>query len=146
MYMSGRALHPLAIRLACKLKSDCGENIDISFSAGVDAFNIAEVLAARLSPVTVCSDLLKPGGYARMHQYLENIAKKINESGFAELVSFIDAQPDNSLTLYAEEVIHNTYYNVITSYSIHYTKLYDIIIRETISCCEGQHDFLRYLL
>lgn len=149
MYMSGRALHPLAIRLACKLKSDCGENMDISFSAGVDAFNIAEVLAARLSPLTVCSDLLKPGGYARMHQYLENIAKKINESGFAKLVSFIDAQPDNSLALYAEEVIHSSYYrksfrepSIKTSREL---MPFDCIHAPCVSTCPTSQDIPGYL-
>lgn len=149
MYMSGRALHPLAIRLACKLKSDCGENMDISFSAGVDAFNIAEVLAAGLSPVTVCSDLLKPGGYARMHQYLENITKKINDSGFAKLVSFIDAQPDNSLALYAEEVIHSSYYRKsFREPSIKTSRVlmpFDCIHAPCVTTCPTSQDIPGYL-
>ena len=73
IYMSGRALHPISIALACKLQNDLGGNLDISFSAGVDCFNLAEVLACGFKPVTVCSDLLKPGGYGRLHQYLENL-------------------------------------------------------------------------
>ncbi len=73
MYMSGRALHPISIFLARKLQNDLGGGLDISFSAGVDCFNISEVLACGMKPATVCSDLLKPGGYGRLHQYIANI-------------------------------------------------------------------------
>ena len=73
MYMSGRALHPLAINLARKLQHDFGGRLSLSFSAGADAFNVAEVLACGFKTVTVCSDLLKPGGYMRMQQYMDQI-------------------------------------------------------------------------
>lgn len=73
MYMSGRALHPISIRLARKLQNDFAGNLDISFSAGADCFNITDVIACGMKPVTVCSDLLKPGGYGRLHQYIENL-------------------------------------------------------------------------
>ena len=73
MYMSGRLLHPVSINVARKLQNDFGGNLDISFSGGVDCFNIAPVLACGLKPVTVCSDLLKPGGYGRLWQYMENL-------------------------------------------------------------------------
>lgn len=73
MYMSGRALHPISIRLARKLQKDFAGNLDISFSAGADCFNITDVIACGMKPVTVCSDLLKPGGYGRLHQYIENL-------------------------------------------------------------------------
>jgi len=72
MYMSGKALHPISIAVARKLRNDKRiKNLNISFCGGVDAFNIAEVLACNLHPITVCSDLLKPGGYSRLLQYLE---------------------------------------------------------------------------
>lgn len=71
VYMSGRALHPISIHLAAQLQEDFEGDLDITFSAGLDAFNIAEVFSCGLKPLTVCSDLLKPGGYGRMRQYLE---------------------------------------------------------------------------
>jgi putative selenate reductase len=73
VYMSGRALHPIAINLALKLQTEFKGNVDISFCAGVDAFNITDTLECGLTPVTVCSDLLKPGGYARLAQYFTEI-------------------------------------------------------------------------
>jgi putative selenate reductase len=74
MYMSGRALHPISINLANKLQKEFNGSLDISFCAGVDCFNINDVLNSGLSPVTVCSDVLKPGGYARLKQYIDNIS------------------------------------------------------------------------
>jgi putative selenate reductase len=74
MYLSGRPLHPLSINLAAKLQTSFNGGLDISFCAGVDCFNIVDVIACGLKPVTVCSDLLKPGGYARLPQYLEKLS------------------------------------------------------------------------
>ena len=80
MYMSGRALHPISIHLARKLQNDLGGSLDISFSAGVDCFNIADVIACGMKPVTVCSDLLKPGGYGRLHQYMANLRAEFSST------------------------------------------------------------------
>ncbi len=72
-YLSGRALHPLSIDLAARLQAEFDGDLDISFCAGVDYLNVVDTLAGGLAPVTVCSDLLKPGGYYRLRQYLEEI-------------------------------------------------------------------------
>ncbi len=89
MYMSGRALHPVSVNLAAKLQQDFDGNLDISFSGGADAFNISALLAAGLSPETVCSDLLKPGGYGRMSQYLAEIRKEMQALQAGNLHDFI---------------------------------------------------------
>ncbi len=78
MYMSGRALHPVSIALAAKVRQTFND-MDISFSAGADCFNIHEIIGCDLKPVTVCSDLLKPGGYGRLSQYLENLGKEMTQ-------------------------------------------------------------------
>jgi len=72
MYMSGKALHPISINVAAKLRKVYPE-LAISFCGGVNAHNVADVLSCGLNPVTVCSDVLLPGGYTRLLQYLENI-------------------------------------------------------------------------
>jgi putative selenate reductase len=82
-YMSGRALHPVSLELAHRLSEQFGGTLDISFCAGVDADNVADVLACGLTPVTVCTDLLKPGGYGRLAQYLENVSTAFAASGFS---------------------------------------------------------------
>lgn len=106
MYMSGRALHPISVALARKLQNDFKGNLLISFSAGVDAFNVAKVLNCGFKTVTVSSDLLKPGGYGRLKQYIDNLRMAFNGSsqwttGDAAL---------NNLTDYAQEVLEDARY------------------------------------
>ena len=43
----------------------------MSFSAGANCFNAPDLLASGMQTITVCSDLLKTGGYMRLLQYLE---------------------------------------------------------------------------
>ncbi len=76
MYMSGRALHPISVHLAKKLQEDFNVELDISFSSGVNAFNIDKVISCGLIPATVCTDILKPGGYGLLKQYLVNLENR----------------------------------------------------------------------
>jgi putative selenate reductase len=89
VYMSGRALHPISINLAARLQTEFEGALDISFSAGTHCFNFADVIACNLKPVTVCSDLLKPGGYGRLSQYVAELEKAIHDSGANTLESYI---------------------------------------------------------
>jgi len=89
VYTSGRALHPISINLAEKLQSDFDGTLDISFSAGVDAFNVSDTLACDLKPITVCSDLLKPGGYLRLTQYFEEMDKNFKSFKANSIDDFI---------------------------------------------------------
>ena len=67
-YMSGRALFPITISLAHKLASEFHGKISISFSGGVSVLNMGEILSTGICPVTMTTDLLKPGGYLRLSQ------------------------------------------------------------------------------
>jgi len=89
MYMSGRALHPISIRVAAKLQNEFDGQLDLSFSAGADCFNLPHLIACGIKPVTVCSDVLKPGGYARQHQYLEELATRMRAENADSIESFI---------------------------------------------------------
>ena len=73
-YMSGRALYPLTISLAARLAEEFGGELPLSFSGGVSAWNITDVLACGIRPVTLATDLLKPGGYSRLKQLAEMAA------------------------------------------------------------------------
>jgi len=79
VYMSGRALHAISINLASKLQKEFNGKLDISFSAGADCFNLPDILGCGLLPVTICSDLLKPGGYGRIKQYLTRTEKAFKD-------------------------------------------------------------------
>jgi len=92
VYLSGRALHPITIALTYRLQNEFNGELDISFSAGADCFNVADVLACNMRPVTVCSDILKPGGYGRLGQYLEQISKSFAEAGADSIEAFITAR------------------------------------------------------
>ena len=66
MYMSGRALHPLTLTLARLVDDELEGEVPISFCGGADAWNFADLVADGMTPITVCTDLLKPGGYSRL--------------------------------------------------------------------------------
>jgi putative selenate reductase len=85
MYMSGRALYPITINLFHELSQDFDGDLNVSFSAGADAFNLAGILAAGAWPVTAVTDLLKPGGYSRLLQYLENLERDMERRGAKSL-------------------------------------------------------------
>ena len=68
MYMSGRALFPLTINLAEKLNTDFGERLLISYCGGAEFDNIEAIVQSGIRPVTMATNLLKPGGYSRIAQ------------------------------------------------------------------------------
>ncbi|MGD8441400.1 MAG: FAD-dependent oxidoreductase, partial [Holophagae bacterium] len=84
-YLSGRPLHAVAVALARRLSDDTGSRLPISFAGGADAFNTPDLLAGGLRPVTVCSDLLRLGGYLRLHQYLDEIGAALDTAGATDL-------------------------------------------------------------
>ena len=75
MYMSGRSLFPLTIPLAEKIATEFNGDINISYSGGANNNNIMEILSTGIKPITVVTDLLKPGGYLRLAQIAETIEK-----------------------------------------------------------------------
>ncbi len=85
MYMSGRALFAITLNLCYKLAKEFDGDVNISYCGGADAFNFPEIIKSNIYPVTATSDLLKPGAYSRLLQYLENL-KKDMESVQAESI------------------------------------------------------------
>jgi putative selenate reductase len=148
MYMSGKALHPLAVNLAAKIRKDFPE-IDISFSAGADCFNIDELLACNLTPVTVSSDLLKPGGYARLSQYLENLKEKPDEKNFTGIAQLISENPAEKLKEYSASVANNPAYgkslrepDIKTLRPLNY---FDCIYAPCMSTCPAEQNIPLYM-
>jgi len=160
VYMSGRALHPISINLAKRLQSEFDGALGISFSAGTDCFNFTEVLACNLKPVTVCSDVLKPGGYGRLSQYLEAAAQTIKDAGAANLEEFIvtrgmDAGDTEraglmNLQAYAESVVNRAAYkkeifpydNIKTSQQL---STFDCIQAPCMATCPVSQDIPGYM-
>jgi putative selenate reductase len=78
--------------LVARFRETFGDRFPISFSGGINASNFADAVALGLQPVTTCSDLLKSGpysGYARGARYLANLIKRMNQSGAADIETFV---------------------------------------------------------
>ena len=89
MYMSGRALHAITVNLANRLNEEFEGALLMSFAGGADAFNVPALLRSGMKSVTVCSDLLKSGGYLRMLQYFETTNAAMDDVGAHSLSDFI---------------------------------------------------------
>jgi putative selenate reductase len=92
MYLSGAPLHPLAIATASLISQEVQEPLPLSFSAGIDRKNVGATVACGFSPVTVCTDLLRQGGYARMAPLLRSLEKEMLEAGCKDLIEFAGHQ------------------------------------------------------
>lgn len=88
-YLSGQPLHILHLSLVDDWRKVFGGDFPISFSAGVDANNFADCVSIGLVPVTTCTDLLRPGGYGRLPQYLLNLEKRMRDVGATTINEFI---------------------------------------------------------
>ena len=71
MYMSGRALYPITVTVAALVSEAFEGRIPISYSGGVSIHTAEGLLATGIRPLTLCSDMLKPGGYNRQKQIAE---------------------------------------------------------------------------
>ncbi|MDY2777913.1 MAG: putative selenate reductase subunit YgfK [Collinsella sp.] len=68
MYMSGRSLFSLTIELARRIAERFEGRLRISYSGGATVHNIRKLYDAGIWPVTLATDILKPGGYERLAQ------------------------------------------------------------------------------
>ena len=150
MYLSGRALHPISINLAAKLQNDFDGKLDVSFSAGADAFNVADILACDLRPVTTCTDVLKPGGYTRLGQYLDNLKLAMDATDSTSLDDFILGSGLDNLKQYAKQVVHNPYYH---KHNHHFDSIktkrklgaFDCISAPCVDACAADQNIPEYL-
>ena len=68
MYMSGRTLFSLTIEVARRITEQFDGRLRISYSGGATVYNIRSLFDAGIWPITLATDVLKPGGYERMSQ------------------------------------------------------------------------------
>ena len=94
MYLSGAPLHTITVSLLDALieampgvlaVGDQGGDVQVSFSAGINKENLAETLGTGVVPTTICSDLLKPGGYGRLAPMLKRLTEEMSEAGCTDL-------------------------------------------------------------
>ncbi|MCY4622620.1 MAG: 4Fe-4S dicluster domain-containing protein [bacterium] len=94
MYLSGPPLHVVSTTLLGELHRALpgmlrvdGQDgpVQVSFSAGITKENLPAAAGLGLAPMTVCSDLLKPGGYGRLAPMLKNLWKAMEGVGAGSL-------------------------------------------------------------
>ena len=89
MYLSGAPLHVITLTLANEFRQEIGAALPISFSAGVDRKNFANLVACGIVPITTCTDLLKTGGYGRLPPYLRELQKQMEQVRARTIDDFI---------------------------------------------------------
>jgi putative selenate reductase len=160
MYMSGRALHPISVNVANKLQHEFNGELQLSFSAGADAFNVSDILACGFKTITVCTDLLKPGGYMRFNQYFTELNRNIISINTISLAGFIEKyfkktnrNPAlSNLEKYAEKVLNNKRYkrehiqepSIKTDRKLGYFDCISAPCRDTCATNQDIPDYLYY--
>jgi putative selenate reductase len=88
MYLSGGPLHVITLALVEKYRRVRPE-VPISFSAGVDAQNFPDCVALGFTPITTCTDLLRPGGYGRLPRYGGLLEERMRAVGATRIGDFV---------------------------------------------------------
>ena len=142
MYMSGRALYPLSIQLALELSRDFSGTLPISFSGGASSQNITGLLKTGIRPVTMATELLKPGGYGRLARAVEKgydapdwNRKTIDVKLLEELVEQALSSPDYNKKAKEESIIS-------TGSPL---PLYDCVVAPCMTACPIGQDIPAYL-
>ncbi len=111
MYLSGAPLHVVTMTLLRSLDEALpgylritGREgpVQVSFSAGINKDNLPDVTSLGLTPITICSDLLKPGGYGRLKPMLNGLHKAMEAAACADLAEWRSHQGENALESYVE--------------------------------------------
>jgi putative selenate reductase len=103
IYLSGKPLFPIAINVAAALAEAFQGDLSISFSGGIDLYNVGEVYSASIFPITVATILLKPSGYLKFKN-LSYAIEALNGSGQKSKIDF------NRLKALADKATLDNYY------------------------------------
>ncbi|HSG78814.1 MAG TPA: 4Fe-4S dicluster domain-containing protein [Acidimicrobiia bacterium] len=110
MYLSGPPLHVVAMTLLgeldgalpglLRLEGRSDAPVQVSFSAGISKENLPAAAALGLTPITICSDLLKPGGYGRLKPMLDALGREMADGGVGSLQGWVAAAGEGAVTRY----------------------------------------------
>lgn len=104
MYLSGRTLFPLTITLASRLSREFEGTFPISYSGGASQLNILQIFETGIKPITIATELLKPGGYLRMAEIARKLEPMVEEGRQPEVIDV------EKLDRLAEEALRENYY------------------------------------
>jgi putative selenate reductase len=148
MYLSGRALYPVTMRLYEWLLHEFHGYLHVSYSAGADAENVAAIVSCGAVPVTGCTDLLKPGGVARMTQWLENLQGTMEARGVASVSEFARDRLSNVRAAAAEAARHPRYKKRAFPHGLPKVKstlgLWDCVVAPCVEACAVEQDVPEY--
>ena len=148
MYMSGRALYPVTMRLYDRLLHQFDGDLHVSYSAGADGVNIATILSCGALPVTGCTDLLKPGGVARMTQWLETLGAAMRERDVTTLAELSRDRLANVHAAADEASNHPRYKKHAFPHGLPKVKsglgLWDCVVAPCVEACAVEQDVPEY--
>jgi len=104
MYLSGRILFPITITLAFRLSREFEGTLPISYSGGASQLNTLQIFKTGIKPITVATELLKPGGYMRMAEIARKLEPIIEGRRQPEVIDV------EKLDRLAEETLRENYY------------------------------------
>lgn len=98
--LTGPFLAPAALRLAAEVAETCPE-LPLSYAGGADQLNAARLAGLGFSAVSVCTTLLKPGGYLRLRQLARTLAavkapagaRTVDPGELRELADALEQEP-----------------------------------------------------
>jgi putative selenate reductase len=89
IYLSGAPLHVLSMNAMHRFRTAMGDHFHISFSAGIAKHNFVDAVRCNMKPITVCTDLLKTGGYTHLFDYLKNLKTEMEGMNCKTIEQFI---------------------------------------------------------
>ncbi len=148
MYMSGRALFPVTMRLYDLLLHEFDGDLHVSYSAGADAVNLADILSCGALPVTGCTDLLKPGGVARMGQWLETLDEAMRQRGASTLADLSRNRLANVRAAADDALRHPRYKKAAFPHGLPKVAsplgLWDCVVAPCVEACAVEQDVPEY--
>lgn len=142
MYMSGRALFPISINVGKKLSNEFDGELPISYSGGAHSLNIDKIFEVGIQPITMATDILKPGGYLR---FKAAVAKADNAQGRTDGkidVAGINALADEALVAdYTQKDWRGTD-KITTNKAL---PLFDCYVAPCVTACPVKQDVPEYI-
>jgi putative selenate reductase len=114
MYLSGQPLHVITTTLLDRLArampgrfrlGSATEGIGVSWSAGIDRNNFVPAVGLGLAPITVCTDLLKPGGYGHFSQMLKRLLHEMEDAGCTNVSEWRRYEHDRAVAAGHEDAL-----------------------------------------
>ncbi len=145
-YVSGRALFPLSITLAARLSEHFYGDLPISYSGGITVHNAAAVYRTGIKPITLATDLLKPGGYLRQVQIARSIDDAARDNR-QEMNDTIDVAALNALAagVFDDPTLHKDFRGTDEVESPGFLPLYDCYEAPCVTACAIHQHIPEYI-